>query len=187
MSKLKKILLIVSGIIGAIILIGVIGLFLLTKSLCSTDIVQSYSSPTGKHSIEQIVKNCGATTDFVTSLDLGTLKGKIISIKGSHENDLSVQWIDDKNIIVNYTGDPTKIYSYKTDISGIKVQYKSGEDNLDIKCTYYECEEQGRQFEIQRRKEWCNFSPENKTVCDQKAGWETCDDGSRCHYDGPNR
>lgn len=187
MIKLKRILLIIGGILGGLILAGTIGLFLLTKSLCGVDIVGEYSSPTGKYSIQHTIKNCGATTDFVTSLYLGSPKGKVISIKGAHEQDLSVKWIDDYNIIVNYTGDATKIYDYKTEVSGIKVQYKAGDKNLNINCTYYECEEQNRQLEIQRRKEWCNFNSENKATCDQKSGWETCDNGGLCHYVEPNR
>jgi len=71
-------------------------------------------------------------------------------------------------------------------VSGIKIQYKNGDKDLEIKCLYNECEKQSRELEILRRKEWRSFSLENRKTCDQKPDWETCDDGSWCHYDGPN-
>ena len=177
---------ITAGLVGVIILLGGLRLTLLAGWLCDTQLVNKSVSPSGKYTVQHSVKNCGATTDFVTYLDLGVFKREIIAIKGAHEDDLSVKWLNDGSIVVNYTGDPNKIYSYKTEVSGISIQYKAGDNDLEIKCMYHDCEAQSRQLEIQRRKEWCNFSTENRKTCDQKPGWETCDDGSWCHYSAPN-
>jgi hypothetical protein len=147
MNKKKRTILLVVGALSAITLLAVLGLTALTRSMCGTDIVNKYVSPSGRSTIRHTVLNCGATTDFVTALDLGGLKGKIISIKGAHEDDLSAKWIDDKNIVVSYTGDSDRIYDYKTEVSGIKVQYKNGEKDLVVRCLYAECEKRSRELE----------------------------------------
>ena len=187
MTKIKKIALIAGGVVAGLLVILAIGLFSLGKLLCDSDNLHEYKSPSGTYTIHQTVMDCGATTDFVTSLNVGLLKTQIISIKGEHENDLSVKWIDDKNIIVNYTGDPELIYNYKTEVSGIKIHYKSGEQDLKISCLYNQCEQISRTKEIERRKEWCNYSLENKKTCNETPGYETCNDLSWCHYLGPNQ
>ena len=180
----KKIVFVVGGILGVMI---VLGLTSLNIFLCETTKVAKYNSPTGSYTVSQTIKACGATTDFVTRLNVGVLNREIIAIKGAHENDLYVKWVDNRNIIVNYIGDPEKIYNYKTEISGIKVQYKNGDKNLEIKCLYTECEAISRAKEIERRKEWCSYSSDNREYCNKNPGWETCDDLTWCHYNGPNK
>lgn len=181
-----------SAIIGLVFLILVIffiiGMSISRDSLCDNEIINKYSSLSGKKVITENKLNCGATTDFVTSLN-DSLNKEIISIKGGHEDELSVKWVDENNVIINYTGDPELIYSYKNKIYDTNFVYKNNDKFLDIKCLYYECEKISREKEITRRKEWCNYSKDNREYCnkEENKGWEDCSDYSWCHYNGPNR
>ena len=178
-----------AGLIFIILIIFfIIGISKFRDGFCGNQIINKYPSFSGKKVITENILNCGATTDFVTSLS-DSKNYAIISIKGAHGDNLSVKWVDENNVIINYIGDPELIYSYKNKISDTNFVYKNNDKFLDIKCLYYECEKISREKEITRRREWCNYSKENREYCnkEENKGWENCGDYSWCHYDGPNK
>jgi hypothetical protein len=189
MKFFLKILKSIGLVISLIIIILCVLFFLFSKSMCGTEVIGKYTSDSGKETVTKTLFDCGATTDYTTFLKIGILNHEIMSIKSAHEDDLSVKWIDDKNAIINYTGDPELIYGFKKEISGINFIYKNNDKDLVINCFYNECEKISRAKEIERRKEWCNYSKENREFCNKQEnkGWENCIDGSWCHYDGPNK
>lgn len=180
--------LLVGGFLGLSFLL-VVGFYLLGKGLCGTSGLVEFKSPFDKRVITRSMFDCGATTDYTTNLTLKEFPKdiNITSLKGAHEDDLNVKWLDKNIVEVNYTGNREVIYGYSEEVSGIKIIYKNGNEDLKITCLYEKCEQIDREKALVQRKEWCNYSKENREYCDapENKGWEICEDGSWCHYTEP--
>lgn len=151
--------------------------------MCGTSGIAEFKSPSGNKTIVRSVFGCGATTSDTTTLKLKGIRDEvIISVEGSH--DILVQWIDEKSAIINYSGNPERIYNYLLHVKDVKFIYKNGTKDLEVTCLYNECQKIDREKALIQRKEWCDYSKENREYCNspEKKGWETCEDGSWCHY-----
>lgn len=187
MKKLLKRILKVF-LIGLVALIAIfaLGIYLLGRGMCDTFDVAKYKSPSGHKTLVRSTFGCGATTKDTTSIILKGLKDKtVISIDGAQSDKLDARWVDENNVIINYSGNTDLIYEKSTNVSGITFKYKNGANDLNIKCLYAECEKIDREKALIQRKEWCDYSKENRDYCDspERKGWETCEDGSWCHFD----
>ena len=79
-------------------------LFCLTgcNSACSEELLESVPSPDGKYTIKTYLINCGATVDWSVRADLCDENNKCKEIYNCyHENESSVQWIDNETISIN--------------------------------------------------------------------------------------
>lgn len=118
------------------------GLYFLLSPLCSTEIIGQIPSPNGKHNISWIIINCGATTDYETTIKLDSNRRGLFQIKGSHDSrDLEVTWLSDNQLKINYDGNLSLIRHFSTTSDDVTVEYFSKKTPISIECLYPDCAE----------------------------------------------
>lgn len=80
--------------------------------LCDHKTIKEFSSPNNKRVAAVVLSNCGATTPFVTSVEVKNIGEKqdidyLFSVKG--KNDMEVVWNDGASFTIVYQR-PTRVY-----------------------------------------------------------------------------
>jgi len=113
-------LLIATAILFVVLLVAV-GYYLNT-SLCSDDSMKEID---GTYKTKIMLLNCGATTDYVTHVQMvdKSFSTDVLKIKGDHADDLQVFWPTEKKMIIEYTGPETTIWEQQRKYRDIEVNF----------------------------------------------------------------
>ena len=133
-----RIVLIASGLLVLIGLVAYFGLFDFLDSMCGASIVRRMPSPNGRLDAVIYEYDCGATTDFGTSLsviragdDVGNHPGNLLvadsdngraPLDSGHVIRLSVQWIGSDSLVVRYDR-RAQVFQQHESANGVGVQY----------------------------------------------------------------
>ena len=74
---------------------------------CSDELIGEYASPGSSVIARHVVKDCGATTDFSTNVNVD--ENTALRIKGYHTDDIEIVWEDGINLKIKYKGDENLI------------------------------------------------------------------------------
>jgi hypothetical protein len=111
-----------------IIILFMAGRYLLNflfEDLCGNDIKQRIPSPNGENIAYIFDRSCGATTGFSPQLSI-LYKGDELENESGNtfrsEKDLSIEWLDEKNLKVIYDIS-SETYEMKKKVNGITIEY----------------------------------------------------------------
>ncbi len=95
---------------------------------CNDRIIHSNESISSLHTAVQYVRDCGATTDYVTHIKIqndGNGEYEIVfTAKGSTTaKDMSLAWLDDKHLEVQIYNELKYIDVFKTESRGVVIDY----------------------------------------------------------------
>ena len=97
----------------------------LFEDLCGNDIKQRIPSPNGENIAYIFDRSCGATTGFSPQLSI-LYKGDELENESGNtfrsEKDLSIEWLDEKNLKVIYDIS-SETYEMKKKVNGITIEY----------------------------------------------------------------
>lgn len=86
-----------AGVRSALLVGSLTALLILDACLCADDVVTRVASPDGRLVATYYVRNCGATTDYVSTVNLRSTKAKfradegvVFTAKGEHR--IGIEW-----------------------------------------------------------------------------------------------
>lgn len=97
-----------------------IGVYYFDKNLCSDEVLERLGSSDKDYHAVVNVRNCGATTDYVTSVQIEG--NSVLVIKGYHKNDLSIRWEWKNRLVIEYSGKNDLIHSVKYNYEDAKIE-----------------------------------------------------------------
>ena len=132
-KKLHFVSLVILIVVLAVSLASCCGL--VSDSLCSVEKTATLPSPDGKNKVVVRVRNCGATTDYVTEVSIVPLSrenitgyGNTFRIKGFLDipDDLEITWQSNNKLLITYPADQT-IYKSEDRVRRVTVTYQERE------------------------------------------------------------
>jgi hypothetical protein len=108
---------------------GTLAVVVLASCLCSDELVTEVPSPDRALTAAYFVRDCGATTDFVTAVSVRRGRGsykdrsaQVFVVRGRHK--VSLAWTGPRTLVVECSGCERKDVVYQVTVSG----------DLSIKC-----------------------------------------------------
>ena len=118
----------VASKIAAVLLFAALA-WLAGCNLCGDEVVSTLSSPGGRYRAVWIVRNCGATTDYVTHVVLerksllGWNRESVFVARG--EQRLDIRWLTNDALQIDCPScTPERVFKKQADWNGITVAYK---------------------------------------------------------------
>lgn len=125
----KKHVIMFYGIL-ALILVLIIGGFIYRVHKGSMDIIETKTSPDGKHVVYACLTNGGVTTDFGVSVILLNSNNRLMwytnanVLSAYHTSSVNVYWTSNNVLAVTYSKDATIILK-KSKVNGINISYSN--------------------------------------------------------------
>ena len=91
----------------------------LSRDLCSDEVLGEVGVSDGKDKVLVYVRDCGATTDFVTVVELHGRAA--LKVKGYHKDDLEVSCLSDKKLQIYTSAESDVIFQGRL-IDGIEIE-----------------------------------------------------------------
>ena len=96
---------------------------------CNDRIISSNASISSLHTAVHYVRDCGATTDYVTHIkiqnNINHKNEAVFTMKGSTEDrDMNMTWFGDNHLEIQLNRQPEHIYALKTEYRGVVIEYK---------------------------------------------------------------
>ena len=92
---------------------------------CDTEVTSVISN--GTYSVEESVKNCGATSDYSTEYVIKNIKSKsmdtVLSLKGDYTKSCEMQLKNENLMIINCLNADEYIYAQKNQFENITIQF----------------------------------------------------------------
>ena len=119
--SIKIIIIIFIAVITLALVYFLIGMQILGSSVCGDEILQQQNSPTGSHELIYFIRDCGATTDFVTQIKVVSQNKEktILTINGSHKN-IEWKWDTSNDLSIHYDGKMRDVFDFVEEWDGIK-------------------------------------------------------------------
>lgn len=85
--------------------------FKVVLGTCVVDDSRSFLSPGSDHEAKLLVSSCGATVSQYTDVEVDDRR--IFSVKYLHMDDTKVYWTNDRELIIEYSGDREDFFMHR--------------------------------------------------------------------------
>lgn len=116
MTRLFPALILLSVIMVVAAAIG----FKMTLGTCIKEDVREVASPTNEHEASIFVSSCGATVSDYTDVEVDGKR--VFSVKYRHLEDIKINWLNDGELAIEYSGNPEDLFVYKEFYKDLRIK-----------------------------------------------------------------
>ena len=104
---------------------------------CSRDAVSIVNSPDNIYQAELTIVNCGATTDYVTNVQLKNNQTKafkdVVIISGKQDEKVKMNWSNKNLLNFNFEGSSDKIFDSVNQFEDVKIELMENGTSIEEK------------------------------------------------------